>query len=129
MLRLAPGSAATSGKRSLVLRSCNDAPLGKVIAAVGLPLASTVGAVIVAGAVCAGSLSAPTQKMRIALMRVRHDFAVFVIKFVLVGGNCPPCGAGFTRVLKSAPMKQFGYSLKHFGYRIRRAAVAAVYDR
>ena len=58
MLTLAPASAATSGKRSLVLRSCNDAPLGKVIAAVGLPLASTVGAVIVAGAVCAGSLSA-----------------------------------------------------------------------
>ena len=52
MLTLAPASAATSGKRSLVLRSCNDAPLGKVIAAVGLPLASTVGAVIVAGAVC-----------------------------------------------------------------------------
>src|SRR5438552_1459046 len=46
MLRLAPGSAATSGKRSLVLRSCKNAPLGKVIAAVGLPLASTGGAVM-----------------------------------------------------------------------------------
>src|SRR6266700_2139393 len=62
MLRLAPGSPATSGKRSLVLRTCNDAPLGKVIAAVGLPLASTVGAVTEVGCnVCAAPIEIAMQ--------------------------------------------------------------------
>src|SRR5712691_7141387 len=62
MLRLAPGSAATSGKRSLVLRTCKNAPLGKVIAAVGLPLASTEGAVMeVDGNVCAAPVGIAMQ--------------------------------------------------------------------
>src|SRR5437660_12009909 len=67
MLRLAPGSAATSGKRSLVLRSCNNVPLGKVIAAVGLPLASTAGAVMEVDVnVCAAPDEISMQFTRIA---------------------------------------------------------------
>src|SRR5437588_8927357 len=67
MLRLAPGSAATRGKRSLVLRSCKNVPLGKVIAAVGRPSASTEGAVVKVGCnVCAAPVEIAMQFTRSA---------------------------------------------------------------